>query len=341
VVEKSMKRLLIGLAILLLLVGFLVKEANSWWTQERELEFDISYDLDKGNNLSRISKELKKLGLIEYPMLFRLMVLYEGKFRVKAGHYKFVGKVSPREVYHTLRDGKEFLEVVLTFTIPEGFTLNQIMNRLAANKVASLNELQALIIDRSLFEEFNINSTTLEGYLYPDTYVYHNQFPTAKNVLRDLIKNFVKNLPSNYEEDLKKVNLTLPQGIIFASLIERETKHDDERAKISEVIWNRLRADEPLGIDAGLIYGIKNYDGDIRSRDLVDRSNPYNSRIFKGLPPTPIGSPSRKSMEAVLTPTNEGLYFYVLVPDGQERHHFSKTVGEHNVHVKRLLRGSK
>ena len=189
-----MKRLLIGLAIFLLLVGFLVKEANSWWIRERELDFDITYDLDKGNNLSRISKELNQLGLIEYPMLFRFMVLYEGKFRVKAGHYKFVGKASPREVYYTLRDGKEFLEVVLTFTIPEGFTLNQVINRLAANKLASLIELQTLVNDRSLFEEFNIKGTTLEGYLYPDTYVYHNQLPTAKNVLRDLIKNFVKPL---------------------------------------------------------------------------------------------------------------------------------------------------
>ena len=335
-----MRKGLFGLAVFFLLVSLLAREASSWWIQEKVLKSDVTYDLEKGSSLSRISKELHRKGLIDYPLLFRMIVLSEGHFRVKAGHYKFVGKASPRDIYQALRDGLESLDVVLTFTIPEGFTLDQILHRLVANKLGDLADLKMLASDKSLFEEFHIESTSLEGYLYPETYVYHNQFPTARQVLRDMLKTFAKNLPPNYEDDLKKVKLSLSEGIIFASLIERETKHDDERPMVSEVIWNRLRSGEPLGIDAGLIYGIKNYDGDIRSRDLVDRTNPYNSRIFKGLPPTAIGSPSQKSMKAVLTPSKEGLYFYVLVPDGQERHHFSKTLGEHNVYVKKLLQGS-
>ena len=198
-----------------------------------------------------------------------------------------------------------------------------------------------MIKDRTWFETYKIDSQTLEGYLYPETYVYHNELPTAKQVIRDMLETFQKNIPPGYEQNLKALGLSLGDGIKFASLIERETKHADERAKVSEVIWNRLRRSEPLGIDAGLIYGIKNYDGDIRSRDLVDRSNPYNSRIFVGLPPTPIGAVSRASMEAVLTPTQEGYYYYVLIADGLERHHFSKSLREHNIYVKKLLEGRK
>ncbi len=140
---------------------------------------------------------------------------------------------------------------------------------------------------------------------------------------------FWRELPPSYEENCKAKGLILYQCVTFASLIELETKFDDERSMISEVIWRRLKAREPLGIDAALIYGIPNYDGDIKWVHLRDRKNKYNTRIFAGLPPSPIGSPSRDSLAAVLTPTNFGYRYYVLDIQIGERHHFSKSPSEH------------
>lgn len=320
-----------------LVLGMGLSGLHYWWTGEVIVSSPIIYNLQKGSSLSRIARDLEARGVISSSLLFKAMITMERGFSVKAGHYKFEGKVSPQNAYSMLHNGDEFFEVVLSLTIPEGFTLSQILKRLAANKLGDFTELTNLAQQKSWFETYGIQSSTLEGYLYPETYIYHNELPSAEQVIRNMLEAFKKNLPQGYEENLGKLGLSLSDGIKFASLIERETKHADERPKVSEVIWNRLKKKEPLGIDAGLIYGIKDYDGDIRSRDLIDRSNPYNSRIYAGLPPTPIGAVSRASMEAVLTPTQEGYYYYVLVADGLERHHFSKSLKEHNIYVKKLL----
>jgi UPF0755 protein len=320
-----------------LILGLGFSGLHYWWNAEVKLPSPILYNLQKGSSLSRVARDLEKSGVINASILFKVMLYMERGFSVKAGHYKFEGGISPQKAYNMLHSGDEFFEVVLSLTIPEGFTLTQVLKRLAANKLGDLSELSNLVQEKSWFQAYGIESTTLEGYLYPETYVYHNELPTAEQVIHDMLKAFQKNIPKGYEQDLAKLGLTLADGVKFASLIERETKHADERPKVAEVIWNRLKNKAPLGIDAGLIYGIQNYDGDIRSKDLVDRSNPYNSRIYAGLPPTPIGAVSRASMEAVLTPTQEGYYYYVLVADGLERHHFSKSLKEHNIYVKQLL----
>ena len=107
---------------------------------------------------------------------------------------------------------------------------------------------------------------------------------------------------------------------------------------IAEVIWSRLSKNEPLGIDAAVIYGIDGYQGDIKFAHLRDAKNPYNTRIHRGLPPGPICSPAVSSLKAVLNPTKSGYYYYVLVPGELKRHHFSRSLDEHNKHVQELIR---
>jgi len=154
------------------------------------------------------------------------------------------------------------------------------------------------------------------------------------------VKNFWQHLPKNYEAQVHAMGLSLDQAVTFASLIERETRHDDEKPLISEVIWRRLKDKTPLAIDAAVIYGVANYKGNLTWANLADAKNPYNTRIHVGLPPTPIGSPDLKALEAVLTPSNFGYYYYVLIP-GEGRHHFSRTLQEHNEHVKKLVESTK
>ena len=107
---------------------------------------------------------------------------------------------------------------------------------------------------------------------------------------------------------------------------------------IAEVIQSRLKNGEPLGIDAAIIYGIPDYDGDIKWKDLKNANNPYNTRLHRGLPPTPIGAASRSSLEAILNPTKLGYYYYMLDSADHTRHVFSTTLGEHNALVNKFLK---
>ena len=134
------------------------------------------------------------------------------------------------------------------------------------------------------------------------------------------------------------MGLSLDQAVAFASLIELETMQAKEKPQIAEVIWRRLKAGAPLGIDAAIIYGIPNYDGDIKWVHLKDEKNPYNNRIHKGLPPTAIGAVSTSSLLAVLEPTNLGYYYYMLDATDHTHHVFSRTLAEHNALVQKYLR---
>jgi UPF0755 protein len=140
---------------------------------------------------------------------------------------------------------------------------------------------------------------------------------------------------------LASVGLTLAQAVTFASLVETETKVSSEKPLISEVIWRRIKSGEPLGIDAALIYGIPDYAGDIKRSHLRDRKNPYNTRFIKGLPPTPIGSPSISALTAVLEPAAAGNRFFVAMTDGSGRHHFSATLEEHTRWVRELVKATR
>lgn len=295
----------------------------------------------QGMRLAELSGALASEGMVEHALFFHLYIrLLDDYSRFQAGNYRFEGAVSPLGIAEMIRSGKAYVPIQVQYTIPEGFNLNQIAARLAVNGVDSEKTLQRFARDKNFLKSLNIESPSLEGYIYPATYSFAKR-PTAEQALREMVRTFWDKLPTNYVEDVKKQGLTLQQAVTFASLIEMETLHEDERSKVSEVIWQRLKKGSPLGIDAALIYGIKDYKGDIKWEHLKDTKNPYNTRIHKGLPPTPIGSPSRESLLAVLNPTQEGYYYYVLSTDGDRRHHFSKSLSEHNKYVKILMDATK
>jgi UPF0755 protein len=222
--------------------------------------------------------------------------------------------------------------------------MKKIAARLAANGIGSpernLKLMRSPAFIRTLPFLAKMKLQTVEGFLYPATYSF-TKMPTPEDAITAMTTEFFKRLPADYEARASAKKLSLVDAVKFASLIELETLHEDEKELVSEVIWRRLKDNAPLGIDAALIYGIEDYDGDLRWRDLGDRKNPFNTRVFKGLPPTPIGSVTLTSLEAVLKPANEGNYYYVLLPGSEQRHHFSRTLAEHNEHVRKLVRASK
>jgi len=234
--------------------------------------------------------------------------------------------------------GDIYVPVVAQVSIPEGFTVGKIIDRLVANGVSTKTNLQKLAADKEFIRSLKVPSDSLEGFLYPATYRYTDKLPTGEQAIREMVETFWSKLPENYEAKVNERGLSLQSAVTFASLIELETLHEDEKPYVSEVIWRRLKTNQPLGIDAAIIYGIPNFNGDLTWKNLKDNSNPYNLRLHKGFPPTPIGNPSVNSLQAVLTPSQKGYNYYVLEAGPEGRHHFSVTLDEHNSYVRKYLK---
>ncbi len=313
---------------------------DSWVERPIQIKQEVIIEFKSGTTLKALSAELEQKGVIDHGWLFRIWVKLTDEYpHFQAGRYHFTDKVAPHDIAVAMIKGDTWNPLVLSITIPEGFTLQETIARLARHGVGTVQSLTQLSKGAKFLTSLRIPSVSLEGFIYPATYAFY-EMPTPEQAISQMVENFWKNLPPDYESAVKAKGLTLKEAVTFASLIELETRVDEERAFVSEVIWRRLKDKAPLGIDAAIIYGIKDYDGNLRKVHLLDASNSYNTRIHVGLPPTPIGSPSRKSLEAVLTPSNLGYYYYVLKP-GDIHHHFSKSLAEHNQHVKILVNSFK
>ncbi len=328
-------------AALLLAGRYGWQRIERWGTEPIQLSEPKVFNVPRGTSLQALAATLQREGLLTNKELFRVWVrLFADYSRFQAGLYRLEGSVSPQQIADVISRGDIYTPVVLELTIPEGFTLKQIAARLAGNELGTEEEFFALAQNKEFLRSLKIEADSLEGYFYPATYRF-SKMPSIEEVIRHAVQTFWKKLPDGYEAAIAELNLTLTEAVTFASLIELETAHEDEKPFVSEVIWNRLNNNEALAIDASIIYGIEDYRGNLTRKHLQDRSNPYNSRVHPGLPPTPICSPSVSSLEAILTPSKKGFYFYVLDPTQGNRHHFSKTLREHNIYVRKLVKAQR
>ena len=336
---KRLFRLFVLLAILCIGIAYFGYDyITKWADSPREIRKAVVVHFPSGTSLDELAGSLEASGLIDDALKFKAWVRLQDSYgRYQAGIYQFSGAITPNTIQDKIFSGVSYDPIVIQYVIPEGFTLQQVARRLEAQGIGSFSEIWSEAHKPAFLKELKIPAKNLEGFIYPATYSFTKK-PKPQEALRHMVETFWQNLPENYLKRLEKKKTSLLDAVTFASLIEKETMHDDEREKVSEVIWSRLKNREPIAIDAAIIYGIKNYDGDIKWKHLRDRSNPYNTRIHKGLPPSPIGAVSKVSLEAVLNPTSAGYYYYVAKP-GSNRHHFSLTLKEHNRHVQSLLKG--
>ena len=337
---RLVKIVLIAALLLVALAGGGYLRMTQWAETKISVPQDAVVEYKAGTGLSSLAQQLSAAGIVSSPGLFSMWVRLNGNYhRYQAGTYRFSGTAAPVDVASAMLKGDIYSPVVLQIAVPEGFRMREVIDRLAANGVGHIVEITHLCHDKSFMKSLQVEAPSLEGYLYPATYSFH-KMPTPQQALEMMVKTFWQHLPHDYESRVNSLGLSLNQALTFASLIELETRTEEEKPLISEVIWRRLKDKMPLGIDAALIYGIADYKGDLTWANLADGKNPYNTRIHLGLPPTPIGAPGLKSLEAVLTPSNFGYYYYVLIA-GETRHHFSKSLAEHNLHVKKLVDASK
>jgi UPF0755 protein len=247
--------------------------------------------------------------------------------KLKAGDYQFSSPISPIQVLKELEKGEER---TIKLTIPEGFTRFDIAKRLAekfpTNPPTDEKAILALMDDTTLIKDISPTAKNLEGYMYPSTY----NFPIGTKppeVIKKMVEQFRKVWKPEWTNKAKALGRTPQEIVTIASLIETESKFDEERAVVASVIYNRLNKGIALGIDQTAVYIAKmenRWDGTINKSDL-ESTSPYNTRKVSGIPPGPISSPSESAIEAALNPKQTDYLFYVL--------NVEKTDGSHNFYA--------
>jgi UPF0755 protein len=284
---------------------------------------DQVFIVKEGSSLKEVAGDLETRGLITNKTLFVLWTRVKGYGKdIRAGEYSLSPAMAPVQLLEILRKG---LVILYPVTIPEGFTRDQIADALAAKGLADKKRFLELTRDKTLLRQYGISGPTFEGYLFPDTYHFSRGMPTSA-VLDTMVKRF-KQVVSPLVDKSQGTGMKFEEVVILASIVEKETGKPEERPLIASVFLNRLRLGMRLESDPTVIYGIENFDGDLKKKDLTERT-PYNTYVIHGLTPGPIANPGLESIKAVMDPARTDYLYFVSRNDGS--HHFSKSLAEHN-----------
>jgi UPF0755 protein len=295
----------------------------------------VRVDIPTGATLGDIAARLHRAGVVRYPIVFRQYAAFAKLDRnVRPGEYEFVAGEAYRRILDRLRQG-DILQVKITFR--EGLTRWDIAALLEQKLGIPRDEFLSVSADPELRRRFDIDSPTLEGYLFPDTYFFPTK-SSAKDVVHLMLLRFFAAWSPQMEERARAIGMTRAQVLTLASIIESEAQVDAERPRISAVYHNRLRREMLLQADPTVLYALGGVRRRVLYSDLMTIS-PYNTYLNRGLPPGPICNPGLVSIEAALAPTpgNTELFF-VAAQDGTGRHIFTATLGEHEAAKRRAER---
>lgn len=300
--KKNRKYVLFGaiLIIFIILIGFV------WLNFFKKIGKDISFEVKQGMSTRQVAKNLYEKNLISSPAVFSLYV-YSRHFLLQPGQYDLTSSMNMIKIVETLRSES----LGQNITIPEGYRLTQI---------------DELLSEKGLIQQGDLTSiaTADEGKLFPDTYRYQKNITVAE-IRQTMLDNFNKKT-----EDLNGGKVT-KDVLAIASIVEREAKFDEDRARMAGVYWSRLDIGMKLEADPTIQYGKGSWDP-ITLADYKNFISPYNTYLHEGLPPTPICNPGLKSIEAALMPVKDGSLFFFTQSDGHAV--FSKTFVEHQKKLK-------
>lgn len=297
---------LFKLFILFLIIAF-IYFAYDMLISQKELK-NKNIIVEKGENVRQIYSKIGLKYSITDRIFFKLTNVSKD---IKKGYYEFDGKLTKYEIINLLTSPK-LNEIALT--IPEGFTSEQVLDRIEA---LGLAKKQDMLNEMKKYDFYYKHSENFEGYLYPETY-YFSKGVSPKEILDKILNQFLQEFPP-----VKYGKNEIYDKIIMASIIEKEAKKDEDREYVSSVFYNRLKIDMPLQSDATLKYELKR---NVYKNDLKLSDSKYNTYKFKGLTPTPICNPGKKSIEAAFNPA-ETKYLYFFMYEGKT--YYSYTHNEH------------
>lgn len=294
------------------------------------------FKIEKNESVFSISENLKKQGLVKNKFIFIFYLALTGKHnKIQAGYYFLKSSISIPEIAKKFVSGET---AKIKITIPEGFTIKQIQERLDSFFHFSGFDFKVREFKKDFEFLQNVpNEAFLEGFLFPDTYEFSYEM-SEKEMVSKMLENFAEKIQP-LKEEIKKQNKTIFEIIIMASLIEREVKTLEDKKICSGILWKRLKAGMPLQVDATINYILKTKT--TKPEEIASQSygtkiliketkidSPYNTYKYKGLPFGPICNPGKESILAAIEPENSEYWYYLSSADGKTI--FSKTLEQHN-----------
>ena len=282
-----------------------------------------------GTSFTQVARNLEQAGIVSDSRRFILLARWQdATAHIHAGEYLFDTAASPRDVLDRLISGDVRK---LQMTIPEGFNLAEIAARIEANEIGKPDAFLALARDAELLKTLAIDAASLEGYLFPETYTYTSD-TTLRELLTSMVNQFRERLTPELVAAGKERGLDPHQLVTLASIVQKEAGNVAEMPLIAAVFHNRLKRGIPLQADPTVIYGVKDFDGNLTRRHLQEET-PYNTYRRRGLPPGPIASPGYEALYAAAFPADVKYLYFVSKGDGS--HVFNATLKEHNRAVQR------
>jgi UPF0755 protein len=293
---------------------------------------EVRVVIPRGASLRVAADSLASHGVIQSAFAFRMYALIRRSDRsIKAGTYQLSRGISWGEVLDDLRGGKGLMRSI---TIPEGWSLSQIVPQLARVLSAPIDSVQAAVRDTALLHALDVPTPTLEGYLFPDTYIFPDG-TTPRTAVHAMVARFQTVWEPAWDAQLQKVAMSRNDVMALAAIVEKEARLPEERPVIAAVYLNRLKAGMLLQADPTVQYAIGHHVTRVYYKDL-EIDSPYNTYKHRGLPPGPIASPGKPAIVASLFPARVPYRFFVAHPDGH--HEFTKSFTEHSAAVKRARR---
>jgi UPF0755 protein len=321
----------------LLIVAVLAAGGAAWWFYSGVNRAYKGYDgpeifveIPQGTGSVAIAKRLADAGVVQDVNSFRLALWLTGEGRrLQAGEYRFDHPVSAREVAGKIARGEVYVHPI---TFPEGLSIKQMAALYESKGFGPAKDFADAAKNAALVRALDPDAHDLEGYLFPDTYNLPRR-ATAAQLVGRMVQSFMKALTPELIEAAEARNLTIRQFVTLASIVEKETGNKDERPLVAAVYSNRLRIGMGLQCDPTVIYALDRlgrYTGNLTREDLQFDSK-YNTYRYAGLPPGPIASPGRASLDAAAHPADAGYLYFVSRNDGS--HAFASTLEEHNRNV--------
>ena len=320
--------LLVAGSLLLLVALFVLGYVAAFlWTPYHGRSSVVEIEIRRGDAFAAVARGLGEKGVVSHPRLLVFWARLRGlDTKVHRGLYRFEGAVSPQSVLDGLVRGRT---VFYKVTIPEGFTVGQIGGLLERTGLVTPARFAAAVSDPAVLSPLGVDR--MEGYLFPTTY-HFRAFATEEEIVGTMFAEFKDTVTPDMVARARELGLTRHEMVTLASIIEKEGGPGDDMPLVSAVFHNRLKRGMRLQSDPTVIYGLENFNGDLTREDLGS-PGPYNTYKIRGLPPGPITNPGLAAMKAALFPAEVDYLYFVSKNDGS--HHFSESLREHNVAVRK------
>ncbi len=303
-------------------------------TKEGEAR-SITITVERGANFNAITRKLVKAGILKNKKGFRLAArIKRAERKIKAGEYDLSSAMTPLEVLRAMTTGQV---KYYSITFPEGYSIKDMAKTLESAGIVSAQEFIEKATNDFLVAKQGYKGKSFEGYLFPDTYKFTKPMNAAE-IISMMTAKFNRVYGTEEKKRAKELGLTMRELITLASIIEKETGVAEEMELISAVFHNRLRRNIALQSDPTVIYGIKDFNGNLTRKDLRTKTA-YNTYRFRGLPPGPIANPGEGAIEAALNPADVTYLYFVSRNNGT--HVFSNTLKEHNRAVDKFQKNKK